>query len=189
MTKLPRKRPRLQASDNCHHVKRPKYDRTSKSGAKDSIVAEAMNFEIIANQDNVLSYIGGWLIRDITCPNCRALFLQETPHPFIQLKRFNYAKADSLVSPSADFIRHLQIWESIFKKNVTKHAAKPDIFVLLKNQMSLSPLVTSCCTHSTFPNAILDKFINFRLHAYCRFFNRQRKKPSTLQKCRRLNLH
>jgi hypothetical protein len=129
----------------------------------------------VVQGDSALVYVSGWLVREyLTCMTCKVFLTSQETTPFIQYKTFSFVKPDAMISPSHIISKTLIAWEKLFIDYMSKSPYLPCIKSSLINVLSKHiSLPNVCLLHLSLPQDILNKFITFRLNAYCRFFNSQ----------------
>jgi hypothetical protein len=78
--------------------------------------------------DAIIAYIGGWLVRKIACSQCSDTFLKnDHAVPFFKYKTYLFANQTSLKSPSAALINIIKKWEQHFRSHIKKVCNQPNI--------------------------------------------------------------
>ena len=126
----------------------------------------------VLDQDSAICYVTGWLARTfIQCQNCKSyLTTNENTAPFIRYKAHCITNI-GLISPSPTLLKHVKIWESIFRKNILRMSNQRNIRQAFVKLFQAVPLPNMCSTHSQLSDDIMTRFATFRLHAFCRFTN------------------
>lgn len=143
-----------------------------------------------ANSESVLSYISGYLVRNIECNDC-VLQLCDSREKceFLELKKYRHLSKNPLIHPSALLKSHVEKWERIFQRHIHKVAHIKDIKRHFLQKLSSLSLPQICPVHEDVGKSIMLKFVNLRLHAYSTFRTRfEKDTKSGKKKAKRLNI-
>ena len=153
-------------------------------------VIEAADFEVGAAVENVLVYIGGYLVKKLqrsqafSCQECMQVLVisdrdvVNDSQLYLHLKAYSHEKGafGGLTAPSTELVNILKQVENIFGKNIrellaSKHVLK-DLESHVYDQVVLTTLAV-CPTHQYILKNLLSTYLRCRLHYFFRFETRQ----------------
>lgn len=140
--------------------------------------------------DSALSYIGGWLAKKHSdCVICQSALTKEEREPFLKTKTFTWARTDSLLSPSVQLMKHLRVWDTMFRNLIQTLSHNSNLSERLTQHFNSFPIPQLCPVHPSLGDELSRRFAVFRLHSFCRFSNDEltNRRSQIMKKLHRLN--
>ena len=141
--------------------------RSSKQMATNALFPPGHNLP--DTDSSALTYIGGWIINKLKCecPQCNLHLLSQIRSHFIQVKTYQFAREDALVSISPMLSQTLSKWEQKFRLKIKMLCWKNSVGKSLKSNLwEFHSPKSPCNNHPQLFQNILSIFVKLRLHSF-----------------------